>query len=299
MAHSVSHNCCIRCTGFHVIVFITSNVVISLCLTSIFFARYQRLGSGSAVKPNAMYGHVHIPKTAGTTVNGELAARYERVCGNKGYSFSAYQENRRRNEIPVAVSDQILGRLRKSQNGLTKTFTLGLYEEVMMEIGFEDCDYISNEVLWSFWPDNFADWDVPLELHIPCRDPIDHLMSMCNFKDLIFNCSADPILEVEKCIIGLNRFSKQLVAGYKNIYTKCFNAERNAEYIKYMDRHLQRRRRAANYIFRKTNKNRSPKTECIWDNHITLQQVRQYLLQYDYYRFCDSCLNSRNDLLSL
>ena len=29
-------------------------------------------------------GHLHMAKTAGTEINGELAAHYERVCGNKG-----------------------------------------------------------------------------------------------------------------------------------------------------------------------------------------------------------------------
>ena len=29
-------------------------------------------------------GHLHVAKTAGTEINGELAAHYERVCGHKG-----------------------------------------------------------------------------------------------------------------------------------------------------------------------------------------------------------------------
>ncbi len=31
-----------------------------------------------------IFGHVHIAKSAGTEINGELAAHYERVCGHKG-----------------------------------------------------------------------------------------------------------------------------------------------------------------------------------------------------------------------
>lgn len=41
-----------------------------------------------------VYGHVRMTKTAGTEINAELALRAERVCGNKGYSLNAYQENR-------------------------------------------------------------------------------------------------------------------------------------------------------------------------------------------------------------
>lgn len=45
--------------------------------------------------PDRLYGHVHMPKTAGTTLNGEMAARYERVCGHKGYSYDFYHTNNR------------------------------------------------------------------------------------------------------------------------------------------------------------------------------------------------------------
>lgn len=31
-----------------------------------------------------IFGHIHIAKTAGTEINGELAAHYERICGHKG-----------------------------------------------------------------------------------------------------------------------------------------------------------------------------------------------------------------------
>jgi len=35
-------------------------------------------------RPDKIFGHLHYAKTAGTDVNGQLAARYERVCGHKG-----------------------------------------------------------------------------------------------------------------------------------------------------------------------------------------------------------------------
>ena len=41
------------------------------------------------VRPDVVYGHVHMAKTAGTEINGELAMHFERVCGNKGYSYDA------------------------------------------------------------------------------------------------------------------------------------------------------------------------------------------------------------------
>ena len=45
--------------------------------------------------PDVLYAHLHMAKTAGTTLNGEMAARYERVCGHKGYSYDFYQGNNR------------------------------------------------------------------------------------------------------------------------------------------------------------------------------------------------------------
>ena len=40
-------------------------------------------------------GHIHIAKTGGTSINGMAANEFERVCGNKGYSFDFFQSNRR------------------------------------------------------------------------------------------------------------------------------------------------------------------------------------------------------------
>ena len=45
-----------------------------------------------------IFGHLHYAKTAGTEINGLLAAKYERVCGHKGYNYDAYQFNTREAE---------------------------------------------------------------------------------------------------------------------------------------------------------------------------------------------------------
>ncbi len=36
------------------------------------------------IRYEKIIGHVHMATTAGTEINGELAAHYERVCGHKG-----------------------------------------------------------------------------------------------------------------------------------------------------------------------------------------------------------------------
>ena len=77
---------------------------------------------------NVVYGHIHMAKTAGSTINGRLSLDFERVCGNKGYSFDSYR--------------------RKG---------LGHSWDEFKKWGWEDCDYLSwetgwgGELTWEFW----------------------------------------------------------------------------------------------------------------------------------------------------
>ena len=56
---------------------------------------WGRNGSSATSSP-PLFGHVHIAKTSGTSLNGNMSLHFERVCGNKGYSYNAYQSNPRR-----------------------------------------------------------------------------------------------------------------------------------------------------------------------------------------------------------
>ena len=49
----------------------------------------------TSTSETVLVGHVHMAKTAGTSLNGLLASRYERVCGHKGYSYDSYGANLR------------------------------------------------------------------------------------------------------------------------------------------------------------------------------------------------------------
>ena len=127
------------------------------------------------------FGHIHMAKTAGTNLNGEFAAKYERICGNKGYSFDAFQTNERRRK-----SGNLDSVANIEGDTITKVYQSGWNRgrvplSMMQERGFEDCDWISAEEDWTFWK-QFADWDLPIEIHVPCRDPIDHLLSQCNYR---------------------------------------------------------------------------------------------------------------------
>ena len=166
-------------------------------------------------------------------------------------------------------------------------------------IGYEDCDYISTERKWSWW-NRFEKWYLPIELHIPCRDPVDHLMSQCNMQKLQFDCSQPLEHEVSKCELGwnLNRYGDGRASKFD---VKCYRFEQQfTGYLQYMSHRLQKRRKQVNYTFRATNKPRSPAEECIFSpEHADLKgRLEDYLLQrYEYYRFCRRCIGSKDDLL--
>ena len=265
------------------------------------------LGHAAAAPPptstseTVLVGHVHMAKTAGTSLNGLLASRYERVCGHKGYSYDSYGANLR-----MAAGRKINGRL-TAFDSISK-IQRGYHRErvphrVMDEIGFEDCDFISEEQDWRFWR-RFEDWPLPLELHVPCRDPLDHLMSQCNYRRRTFNCvdaSRSPeslAREVRRCLTFLKRPTMKRFAwdllGLKNTRVKCYNfSDQFSRYLAHMDKVLQKKRIPAKFIRWETNRPRNVSNECVWSADRGLKNdVVTYLRDhYDYYGFCDACLN--------
>lgn len=239
-----------------------------------------------------IYGHVHVAKTGGTELNGLLASKYERVCGNKGYSYDFFAVNK----LNLANNN------RHHDRKKTKTRGKISYEE-MAEIGYEDCDYISQEVEWTFWK-TFSKWDVPIELHVPCRDPVDHLMSQCNFRKKNYSCDKPASLVVKDCLRYIseesewNRFSDRVVS-IANTSLKCFDFRYSfTKYLDYLDDFLQRKRLPNEYVSRKTNRPRNRSAECIWSNAEKREELKEFLIQnVDYYGFCEKCIGSSDDLL--
>ena len=165
---------------------------------------------GSSAKPfPPLFEHLHIAKTAGTTLNGNLSLHFERVCGHKGYSYDAYQANERREAAKKTGKGERPGEGERH------------WPKIMQWIGFEDCDWISQEDPVNFWF-QFGIWDQPLELHVPCRDPIDHLLSQCGHQGKNFNCAGDLSKEIEKCMMNMDRFSNKL-KSIQNVHLKCFD----------------------------------------------------------------------------
>jgi hypothetical protein len=242
-----------------------------------------------------IFGHVHMAKTGGTELNGELALRFERVCGHKGYSYDAFQTNLRFNNS----ASHDLYHQNDSISKIMELFNRGRVPlNIMDEIGYENCDYISFESEWQHWS-QFNSWDVPMELHVPCRNPVDHLMSNCNHRKKVFDCNADLSSEINKCLPNNGRFSAKLESSFANIHLKCFDFRKTFhEYIEYMGERLQRKRIQSQYVHRESNPPRNKTNECVWNSHV-YEAVEAYLVEnYDYYRFCNRCIGSEDDLLA-
>ena len=266
------------------------------------------------IRPDRVYGLVHMAKTAGSEINGELANHFERVCGNKGYSYDAFQTNARAEQFLARHPDMNPEELVLADMGDSVTKLGGrLYGwhrqnrgkvplSFMDEIGYEDCDYIAQEMEADWWKQFSQKWK--LELHIPCREPLGHLMSQCNGwpQPKTFKCAdEDDQLrrEIDKCAMYLNdRFDNTHLQSDPNITLKCFVPMPPSRYVDYMVKILQRKRIESNYLHRATNSHRNKSNECIWNAGEEFQQrVKSMLIEkFQYYQFCDECIGSANEL---
>ena len=245
-------------------------------------------------------------------INGELATHFERICGHKGYSYDALEFNHRMEEYLVqnlAKKKQTAGvadSTKAMENDLIAAKHPGFNRgrvpgSVMREIGYHDCDWISFEDKWMTWErvaSFAATIPLKLEMHVPCRDPLPHLMSQCNHWGKHFDCNAtDMVAEVEKCLFKMDRYNDQL-KKMTNVHLKCFNPIPIDSYVGYMSGILQPRRISTKYVHRETNRPRDKDKECIWSNPEIAEKVNAILLKTPYYRFCDQCMGSHDDLLA-
>ena len=257
---------------------------------------------------DVIYGHVHIVKTAGTTINGMLASGYDNVCGSKGYSLDYYEYNERvRNSTDHDVRKVTMDSISNQTNNNPMMNRGRVPFDIIQEIGFQNCDYMSLEHSWEIWPQlrQSLPKRFKLELHVPCHDPLDHLMSMCLYRNWDFDCRSNDLeAEIEACVFGMDRFSLQLET-LPNVELKCFSPIPVEPYIQYMQPFLQARRIPAVYVHRDSDGAGGPRDEIIkgeeclgWYPHIADQVQTMLLEKYDYYHWCDECLGlSANDLL--
>ncbi len=232
---------------------------------------------------DVIFGHIHMARTAGSSLNWNLSNHFERVCGNKGYSYDAY----------------IKGTDVKQAN-------------IVKSIGFEDCDYISMEADPDFWFQFDHFHNTPMELHVPCREPIDYLMSLCNYEmvrgraqafdcdDLSSNSSNEEIADtVNVCLRFIGRFDNKLTK-LQHVQLKCFDFKQQFKsYIDYMGTKLQARRFVADEPKKqvKTPWPRHKDKECIWKDEGLKRRVEEYLVsEVPYFRYCKACVGSENDV---
>lgn len=259
-------------------------------------------GDWTNTNPTTVYGHLHIAKTGGSNTNILLAQKYDNVCGNKASSYNAYRISKERIE-----------------DGLNNTFKPGrkgvAYNKLRKEIGFADCDYISLETSFGNWKKHvvdhleFANRNLTLELHVPCRDPIEHLLSACNHRGKTFECpdiNDEEALasEVTKCLWSKAgsrrpRFDP-ILKSQPNIRLKCFPSFPINNYVNYMGQFLHRRRIEAPRVQLKTNRDRVKKEECLLaQDEKYVAKVKEMALKLDimgYYKYCDECIGSSDEL---
>uniref|UniRef100_A0A7S1BX85 Sulfotransferase domain-containing protein n=1 Tax=Corethron hystrix TaxID=216773 RepID=A0A7S1BX85_9STRA len=243
---------------------------------------------------NVRYGLIHMPRTAGSDFNALLALRYEGVCGNKGNSnrSSLAKKNstkRNRNVNKIMKKDYVLATFKK-------------------------CNYVAMEWSSRYWVKVFGQEDRPLELHLPCRDPLDHFLSMCNLRAVNFTCdgSWDHSIrpQIERCLgkwggkIFAARFTSTKAFEHPNINLKCFHSPEGFNgYVDYMEARLRKKPVAREYV-RHARKGlpRNKAKECLWKRKAQALLVQNFLvkksLYSNYFQFCDKCLGSENDLLA-
>lgn len=221
-----------------------------------------------------------MPRTAGSQLNQHMAARFERVCGHKGYSYDSF------NAISKPSSADSISR---HNFGFSR---IRVPTNIMDEIGYEDCDWISSEIDGGFWH-RFQSWPFPLELHVPCRDPVDHLLSICNLIGLGYDCGKGVDSQLSKCLLHNSRFPSTN-AGFN---MRCFNYKKVDQYLDYMAQHLDTKRSPHGVASREHP--RSTTKECLWDDSRAeeREEVRLKMIQkYSYYRFCSECMGTHKEI---
>ena len=147
----------------------------------------------------------------GEGLNGILANKFNRVCGQKGNSYDAYMDNERwKNKT-------------KPETYVSLPYSRSRVQfKIMNEVGYDDCDYVSLEVAWENWSELFPNGSfhgVPVELHVPCRDPIDHLMSQARGKFLCNETGKEFYRQIDRRLIFIKdpnqRFHPDLLKDFR------------------------------------------------------------------------------------
>ena len=155
-------------------------------------------------------------------------------------------------------------------------------------------------------------------MHIPCREPLAHLMSQINMNkghETFFDCTleGDALVEQVRHNVGVSRFRTEwyqhMPNDNNNITMRCFDPMPPQRYVDWMGRQsittgtgggggLQHKRVQNEYVHRSSNSPRDKKHECIWSQPLEYQQrVRDIMAQVaPYYAYCRNCMGTESEL---
>jgi len=125
---------------------------------------------------NSWFTHLHIEKTAGSTLAKDISRRYYGICGNKAVSCLETKED-------YAGGDWIKVRASQWNSVNDESKSIWTFEN-MHKRGFHNCALLSEEIPWLQWQkfvlnSKFHENMTKVAL-LPCREPVSHFLSECN-----------------------------------------------------------------------------------------------------------------------
>jgi hypothetical protein len=237
--------------------------------------------SSSGKDTPEIFFHVHLAKTAGSTVNRVVARRYYGVCGHKGYSFSQNLEDTVRNTTDATFKGYGLDRVHPTR---------------MQSWGLHNCVFISHEIAVPAFT-RMVQLTVFLNVTktgiIPCREPLDHLLSQCNHKGVNLtklssnNSTCAEI--VSRCSVAWNRYDDSLLDVFDRVIL--FKYDDFDALLARLDRTVPRRVIALeDKKYFRTNRPRNTQNE-EFGMSCSISTLREHLMRkWSYYRLCDNFL---------
>jgi hypothetical protein len=116
-----------------------------------------------------------------------------------------------------------------------------------------------------------------------------------------FNCTGTNLTEeVNACMLLVSDRFNDSLNFHANVTLKCFNPIPIEPYLNYIGQFLQPRRVRGQYVHAEYNRPRNKTEECIWNSPEKVkQEIIKIMMKMPYYRFCDRCIGSKDDLLAV
>ena len=153
-------------------------------------------------------------------------------------------------------------------------------------------------------------------MHLPCRDPIDMLVSHCftgeqpkgwdckpgitvpEIDEQIFRCLGKGDNSILDKQFGL-KFLRLLKNRESNATVKCYDDDQTLDnYVDYMDQRLEHREPIVQINMCRAS-NPLAAASCLYEDENLRAKVKRRLLNYYYYfKYCQRCLPTSNNLFS-